>query len=230
MERHPNQALRSATHYIPWHEIETVLLDLDGTLLDLNFDNTFWHEIVPQVYAEKEQISLEEAKEKLFRWYRHHRGQLAWYCLDHWSELLGLDLEALKRKFQHEVRLLPHAREFLEWLRQQEKSLYLVTNAHPKTLEIKLERVDLRSHFEKIITSHHFGTPKETAQFWQALDEVIDYHPERTLMVDDSLPVLQAARRAGIRHLLAIRRPDSKAPPQEIAHFPAVDDFGVLLR
>ncbi|MCP4043692.1 MAG: haloacid dehalogenase, partial [Gammaproteobacteria bacterium] len=32
---------------INWNSIHTVLLDMDGTLLDLHFDNQFWLEHVP---------------------------------------------------------------------------------------------------------------------------------------------------------------------------------------
>ncbi len=211
-----------------WSEVETVLLDLDGTLLDLQFDNTFWHELVPRAYAQKEGIPLGEAKAKLFGWYRTYRGQLAWYCLDHWSELLGLELAELKRRVRHGVRLLPHARRFLEGLLRHRKRLYLVTNAHPKTLEIKLQQVDLRPYFEKIVTSHHLGAAKETGAFWRRLAEEIPYLPERTLMVDDSLPVLEAAREAGVRYLVAVRQPSSSAPPQETAPFPALEDLEPL--
>ena len=38
---------------LPWPEIHTVLLDMDGTLLDLRFDNHFWRELVPERYAER---------------------------------------------------------------------------------------------------------------------------------------------------------------------------------
>ena len=40
-----------------WMRVETVLLDLDGTLLDLAFDNYFWRERVPAAYAAARAIS-----------------------------------------------------------------------------------------------------------------------------------------------------------------------------
>ena len=42
-----------------WENIETVLLDMDGTLLDLHFDNHFWLQHVPVCYAEKHGLSHE---------------------------------------------------------------------------------------------------------------------------------------------------------------------------
>ncbi|NLD01354.1 MAG: haloacid dehalogenase, partial [Gammaproteobacteria bacterium] len=46
---------------LPWAHIDTVLLDMDGTLLDLHFDNFFWLKYLPQCYAEKNNLSLAQA-------------------------------------------------------------------------------------------------------------------------------------------------------------------------
>ena len=45
-----------------WSDIHTVLLDMDGTLLDLHFDNHFWLEHFPARYSEQHGIIVEEAK------------------------------------------------------------------------------------------------------------------------------------------------------------------------
>jgi len=50
---------------IPWGDINTVFLDMDGTLLDLNFDNHFWLEHVPQRYAEARGLEPAAAKVEL---------------------------------------------------------------------------------------------------------------------------------------------------------------------
>ena len=68
-----------------WEDIDTVLLDMDGTLLDLHFDNHFWLEYVPQRYAEQHGISLDAAKQELMQRYRQVEGTLDWYCVDYWS-------------------------------------------------------------------------------------------------------------------------------------------------
>ena len=38
---------------LPWSGIDTILLDMDGTLLDLHYDNHFWQVYVPEKFAEK---------------------------------------------------------------------------------------------------------------------------------------------------------------------------------
>ena len=51
---------------IDWSCIDTVLLDMDGTLLDLHFDNFFWSEHLPRTYALRHQISKEESSAYLY--------------------------------------------------------------------------------------------------------------------------------------------------------------------
>jgi 5'-nucleotidase len=36
---------------LDWNNIDTVLLDMDGTLLDLAFDSQFWLQDVPQALS-----------------------------------------------------------------------------------------------------------------------------------------------------------------------------------
>jgi len=142
--------------------------------------------------------------------FRAAEGTLAWYSLDHWSRELDMDIPALKREVEHLIQVLPYAEEFLHAVRATGKRLLLVTNAHAPVLEMKMQRTRLDAHFDRIVSSHDLGFPKETAGFWRALRETEAFDPARTLMADDSLPVLQAARDYGIRHLVAMRRPDSR--------------------
>lgn len=214
---------------IDWRNITSVFLDMDGTLLDLNFDNHFWLEFVPARYAEHHTISTEEAKARLMPRFNATEGRLEWYCLDYWSRELDLDLIGMKAEIAGLISVLPHVVEFLDALRNHRKRLVLVTNAHPEGLGLKLERTCLRAFFDNIVTSHNLGRPKEDPAFWEILHEVEPFEPRQTLLVDDSLTVLHSARRFGIGYLVAIRRNDSRRPPRDIAEFPAVDDFREIM-
>jgi HAD superfamily hydrolase (TIGR01509 family) len=213
---------------IRWEEVDTVLVDMDGTLLDLAFDNFFWLDLVPRAYALQHGLPETRAREDLMRVYRALEGSLAWYCIDHWTERLKLDLRALKREHQHRICYLPGAPEFLASVRARRKRLLLVTNAHRAVLAVKVERTGLDREVDQMISSHDFDAPKESAEFWQRLDAEVAINPERTVLIEDSLSVLQAARGFGVRHTVAIRRPDSSQPPREIADFPSVDGVHVL--
>lgn len=212
-----------------WARIDTVLLDLDGTLLDLAFDNGFWRERVPEVWGRARSLSAEQARELLAPRFRACEGTLEWYCIDHWSRELELDIAALKRCEAHRICWLPGAREFLAAVRALGKRLVLVTNAHPTTLAIKDARTQVVSYFDAGFSSHRFGAPKEHARFWHELARVEPFDAARSLFVDDSLPVLRAARAAGIGLIYAVRRPDSSAAARAQHEFPAVDTVAQLL-
>lgn len=213
---------------IDWDAIETVFLDMDGTLLDLNFDNHFWCEFVPQRYAELNGLSLKASKEELVPRFKEMEGKIEWYCLDHWSRELDLDIAGLKSEVSGLIAVLPHVIEFLEAVRLRDKRLVLVTNAHRDSLGLKMEETALNRFFDKIVCAHDFGIPKEDSHFWQRLNEIEPFQAEMTMMVDDSLAVLRSAQQCGIRHCIAILKPDSKQPSRSVVEFSAIHDFREL--
>lgn len=214
---------------LPWSEIDTVLLDMDGTLLDLHFDNHFWLEYLPQRYAEHHGISRAMAELELKPLFENHAGKLTWYCLDFWSDELRLSVKDLKREVAHLIALRPDADRFLAALRQAGKRVALITNAHRDSLSLKLEKVELAPWFDRLISSHDYGFPKEDQQFWFTLQQDFGFDPARTLFIDDSLPILRSAGSYGIAHLLAVRQPDSRRGPKDTEEFAAVEAYLDLL-
>ncbi|MFA5242492.1 MAG: GMP/IMP nucleotidase [Sulfuricella sp.] len=214
---------------IDWTRIDSVFLDMDGTLLDLHFDNHFWLTHVPRCYAEKHGLSHEAGQDALTPRYQNVAGTMNWYCVDYWSRELQLDIAHLKEEVAHLIAVHPHVESFLRALRQTKKRVVLVTNAHHKSLALKMERTSLRGYFDAVICAHDLGLPKEHPDFWEKLQAVEPFKPEATLLVDDSLPVLRSARGYGISHLLAVYRPDTRLPEKDVGDFAAIRDFRDIL-
>jgi len=226
----------SETHYtgrspllLDWKRIDHVLLDMDGTLLDLRFDTDFWLQRLPSRYAEINSIPLDEALRRIRRRMEALSGELGWYCVEEWSRALELDVAALKREFAHGIRYRDTAIEFLEHLAASPKHTLIVTNAHPATIEIKQLRTDVQRYVDGVVSSHHYGAPKEQEAFWSRLSGEHGLDPSRALFIDDSLPVLRAARRYGIGRILAVSHPDSGEGPRDTREFDGIRWFTEIM-
>ena len=208
-----------------WNEIDTVFLDMDGTLLDLHFDNHFWLSHLPKRYAEITQRDLADVEADLSRLMTETQGRLDWYCLDFWSDALDVDIVALKKETAERIKVFPHVVEFLKAVKLRGIRLVLLTNAHRGSLALKLEQTTIGDHFDRLISSHDLGIAKEGEGFWEQLQQHEVYDKKSTLLVDDNLSVLKAAHEHGIAHLYGVARPDSRRPALEPHEFPVINDF-----
>lgn len=213
---------------LDWQALDTVLLDMDGTLLDLHYDATFWmshvHGLVSRLVGRPEA----EVRAQFFAALKDHEGTLTWYCTDHWAAYFGIDLIAAKRELAHLIRYRPHAESFLATLSQSGLRTLIATNAHPDVIALKLEVVPLDRFVESIVSSHHAGVAKEHPDFWRYLFDTHRVDPARALFIDDSPAVLDAAERAGIKEIIEIRHPNLAEPPRQLWKR-GIDDFDVLL-
>ncbi len=214
---------------IDWDLIDTVLLDMDGTLLDLYYDNTLWNQLLPTRYGEVHDLPVEAARSHLFSHMHQHHGTLRFYCLDHWSEFTGLDIVAMHHELTDLIRYRPSAELFLDWLRERGKRTLLATNAHRDSLHVKNMHSGVVERLDGDVSCHDYGAPKESPEFWAALMAEHPFDPERTLFIDDNEPVLNAAAAFGVRHLLTVSQPDSGRPLRGGLNYPAFNDFRELL-
>lgn len=214
---------------VDWERIDTVLVDMDGTLLDLAFDNFFWLEAIPQHYASLRGLSLEESRLELKPRFESIVGTLPWYCIDHWTHSLGFDVKELKRAHRHRIRFLPGAPEFLSAVRRRGKRVHIVTNAHRDAFAVKAEQTGIDKLVDSVVCSHDLAAPKESADFWIELERRETFDKARTLFLEDSLAVLAAARAHGIGFPVAIRRPDSRLPARAIDDYAAIDGVADLI-
>ncbi len=212
-----------------WSAIDTVLLDMDGTLLDKHFDDYFWESYVPEIYAGKHGLDLDTARKKLLASYKKIEGTLEWTDLDYWSRELGLDIPALKMKVDHLIQIHPYVVDFLEYCREIGKKIHLVTNAHGKTLAIKMRKTAIGGYFDRIVCAEEVGMAKEEPLFWRQLENMLGFDRQRTLLADDNENVLDSARQYGMGVLLFVARPSSRAPVHYSTVFPSILYFKELI-
>ena len=212
-----------------WSQIDTILLDMDGTLLDKYFDDHFWEEYVPKIFAETNKLSEEEARKVLLQRYQKVEDTLQWCDLDYWTKQLGLDIPELKCKVDHLIKVHPYVTDFLEYAKSINKEIHLVTNAHSKTLEIKMRKTALGPYFDRIVCAEEIGYAKEQPEFWKKLETHLAYDKERTLLADDTAKVLNSAKQYGMGFLVFVARPSSRIPVKFSPDYPSITYFNELI-
>lgn len=212
---------------IDWNRIDTVLFDMDGTLLDLNYDNHVWNRLLPEHYARAHDLSVEEANRRLLSHMKDIFGSLRFYCLDYWAQHTRLDIMAPHREATSLIAWRPAALEFVRTIRQGGRGALLVTNAHRHSISIKHLHSGIVDELDAIISSHDYGHPKEAPEFWSSLIAAHPFNPERTLFIDDNAHVLDAAEAFGIGHLATIAQPDSARPVRSGLKHPVIADFAL---
>lgn len=206
-------------------EVDAVLLDMDGTLLDLHYDNHFWLEFIPQQYALKHQLPLHQAKHHIYAQCEKVFGSLNWYCYDYWTDILDLDIHALQHKTKHKIQIRSDTLWFLEQLKKKNIPTYILTNAHRSSVTLKMQQTELSPYFNKIISSHDYQYAKENLLFWSSVQDECQLDLTRCLFVDDSEKILNVAKRAGVGFLRGIATPDSEKPAQEMQDFKTIKQF-----
>ena len=220
------------TQIIPdfsWKDVDTILLDMDGTLLDKYFDDHFWEEYVPKIFAETHKLSEEDARKGLLQRYQRVESTLQWCDLDYWSDQLGLNIPELKCKVDHLIKVHPYVVDFLVYAKSIKKEIHLVTNAHSKTLEIKMRKSALGKHFDRIVCHEEIGYAKEQPEFWDKLEAHLGYDRQRTLLADDTAKVLHSASQYGMGFLIFVAYPSSRIPVQFSPDYPSITYFNELI-
>ncbi|MGE6810801.1 GMP/IMP nucleotidase [uncultured Pseudoalteromonas sp.] len=212
-----------------WSKIDTVLLDMDGTLLDLHYDSHFWLNVIPQQHALAKNISFEAAQADISKRYQAVSGKIQWYCSDYWEQQLNLPIMELKRQSKHLIKVRDDVPYFLTELKKAGKELILLTNAHPECVMLKFEQTAIDNYLDGVVSTHEYGVSKEQQSLWQQVQSDLGFNKSRTLFVDDSVPVLNAARQYGIEHLLAVANPDSQQPHNDIADYLNVTDYRKII-
>jgi len=219
----------SHQHRLNWKEIDDVLLDMDGTLLDRHFDNFFFEEELPRRYAVLQGMPFEVARDQLMSMYRSVEGELAWTDLHYWTKRIGIDVVAMTKELDHLIGFLPGAEEFLRALQRMGKRVTIVTNAHESGVAIKTARTGVDRYVDRVVNAFEVGYLKMRPEYWPTCQRLVGFEPKRSLYIDDDEDCLAAAQAFGVAHLFHSAKSSSELAPVRSSIFPSIEHLSILL-
>jgi len=184
-----------------------ILLDIDGVLLDLSFDNLFWQELIPLKLASSKNISIEEAKTEIKKTASKIYGTLPWYELEFWESRYDIDFLSVANKHSSKINFLPDSEKILQQLASLDKRIILLTNCDPRLLNIKANAVPFMQYVDGCISSVEIGAVKENQNFWGPAFRYFNINPNFSLFADDNLYVVNSAIKAGIKNSFQVLEP-----------------------
>ena len=214
---------------LDWHSVDDVLLDMDGTLLDRDFDNFFFEEELPRRYAALHRLSERAAREKLFALYRAVEGELAWTDLHYWTRTLGVDVVAMTQELSGRISYLPGVEAFLGAVRAKRKRMTVLTNAHADGVTIKCRKTGVDKQVDRIVNAFEVGCLKMRPDYWPACQKLVGFDPGRSLYIDDDEACLAAAQAFGIRHIYHSARSSTRLPSHPSSRYTPLENLQDLI-
>lgn len=200
--------------------IELVVFDLDGTLVDTYKavekarEENVTLKILREEGHEVEKEELERALKSTERRINQHKGSerfkpgLFNLIL---SEELGNDVTEEKASRMDEkffdklldiLELTPGAKEILEYLKEKDIQLFLLSNSREKVMKKKINKFDLNKYFDEMFSSESAGTVKSGHEPFKKLLKETEIPPENILVVGNNPKEDALAKKFGMQTAL----------------------------
>ena len=202
-----------------------ILSDLDGVILNIDYDIKFWESWLPEYIASQSSLTEEEAKAEILSKIDLQRGTLNFYDLNYWDDLLNLDCIEIIKKKEEKCSYLEGSHEALRRLSTLKNPKHILTNGDPRVQEYKAQSQDFRGFFDSIFYSMRAGYPKEQKEFWALARHNLNLNFEDAMFIDDGFGVVTAAAKAGVRKVIWITPGKNRILQNGIETFPRLIDL-----
>ena len=195
--------------------VKVISLDVTGTLVSEKFVDYFWLELIPQLFAERHAVSLDEAKRFVLSKYDEvGRNDIRWYIPSYWLKHLDLKVElheALKFALS-KVEVYDDAKEALEKLRTK-YDLVISSNLSREFIDVALEALGYRGFKAVFSCVSDLGITTKTPEFYKFVANKLAVPPETILHIgDDPEKDYENPLRAGMKALLIVRKGATSYP------------------
>ena len=202
-----------------------ILSDLDGVILDLNYDMKFWQSWLPEHVANQTNQSIEETQAEIQAEINKQRGTLNFYNLNYWDDFLNVDCMQIIKEKEEKCSYLEGSHEALQRLSALKNPKHILTNGDPRVQEYKAQSQDFWRFFDSIFYSMRAGYPKEQKEFWALARHNLNLYFEDAMFIDDGYNVVTAAVKAGLKKVIWITPGKNRILQNGIETFPRLIDL-----
>lgn len=196
-------------------EVKVISLDVTGTLVSNSFVDYFWLELIPQLFAERHGVTLEEAKNFVYSSYdKIGRNDLRWYLPSFWFNLLdlGLSVSEALRAIRDEVEVYSDVRETLVKL-SAKRDLVISSNLSREFIDVALEAIGFRNFKAVFSCVSDLGLVSKTPEFYTFILKKLRTPPSVVLHVgDDPIKDYENPIKVGMKALLVKRDGNTTYP------------------
>ncbi len=187
--------------------IEVISFDIDGTLVDPEYNDLIWHQVIPQLVSDKKRIKFTEALNIVQKEYdRIGKNNLDWYNLNYWIKYFSLDTDdkILLQKYENTIKIYQDAPLILEKL-SSDYTLICISSMPFEFITPKIKKI--KKYFSSIHSALSEYKCLKNRYTYLKICQKINIEPKKIFHIGDSeYSDFLEAREAGLHSILIDRK------------------------
>lgn len=212
------------------NEIDAVIFDLDGTLvdsmwmwkqIDIEYLGRYGYDCPPELQKVIEGMGFSETAA-----YFKERFQIP----DSLDEIKDAWTQMSIDKYRHEVPLKPGAAAFLQYLKAHGIKTGIATSNGRPMVDAVLDSLDITSYFQVVTTACEVTAGKPAPDIYLKVAETLGVKPKQCLVFEDVPAGILAGKAAGMK-VCAVEdafSAEMRQEKQELADY-YIEDYGQIL-
>jgi FMN phosphatase YigB (HAD superfamily) len=202
-----------------------ILSDLDGVILDLNYDMKFWTDWLPDALTLSSGKTRSDIKAELVAMMKNQEASLNWYDLNYWDEYFKVDCLEIIKAQEERCSFLDGSVDALNKFAALPNPKYILTNGDPRLFDFKSESANFLDYFDSHLCSMHVGYAKEQKEFWSLASQYLKLDLKNSIFIDDNFKVVTSAVKAGVGQVYWINKGRSKVLSNGVITYPTLAEL-----
>ena len=179
--------------------LKVISFDVDGTLVDLEYNDLIWFKEIPELIAKKKRISFEKSLKYVGEEYNKlGEYNLNWYDINYWVTYFGLKVSPknILDKYESQVKIFPEVISLLEELKKN-FILIVITSMPREFLIPKMKK--LKKYFKFSFSALSDFKELKNSEIYSKISKTLNVRPEQILHIGDHWEFdYLAAQKAGM--------------------------------